>query len=89
MLKYFDLLFILDIDISYGQRLHHHSQDSCQSEYFTQSSKKLKVRSQITRYFTYCVKQAKGCADQLSSDLLKMKIVTHLYGKNKISSNKH
>lgn len=51
--------------------------------------KKLKVRSQITRYFTYCVKQAKGCADQLSSDLLKMKIVTHLYGKNKISSNKH
>lgn len=51
--------------------------------------KKLKVRSHIERCFTYCVKQAKGCADQLSSNLLKMKIVTHLYGKNKISSNKH
>lgn len=51
--------------------------------------KKLKVISHIERCFTYCVKQAKGCADLLSSDLLKIKIVTHLYGKNKISSNKH
>lgn len=51
--------------------------------------KNLKVRAHIQRWLTHCMKQARGCADHLSCDLLKMKIVPHLYGKYIISSNKH